>query len=185
MQQRKKRVTRDLLLILLSIVTAVLLVQTEGAERFITLFDGIRHLDTVIAGMFFTSIFTTAPAIALLGELAQQQSIYTVAFFGAIGAVAGDYLLFRFVRDRFSEDVKFLLRRSTWVRIPAVFETKLFHRILPFLGALIIASPLPDELGLALLGLSNVSDRAFFPISFAFNFLGILLIGWVATSVVW
>lgn len=182
MHVRKKRVVRDLLLILASIVFAVLLVQTGGAERFVTLFEGVRYLDNFVAGMFFTSLFTTAPAIAILGELAQQQSVLAVAAWGALGALCGDYILFTFIRDRFSDDVQFLVRRSKWVRIPAVFQTKLFHRLMPFLGALIIASPLPDELGLALLGFSHVHNRTFVPISYIFNFLGILFIGWVATA---
>ncbi len=184
MLQRKKRVIRDLAFIFLSIAIAVLLVHTGVTEHFVRFFEEVRYLDNFVAGLFFTSIFTTAPAIAILGELAQQHPLGTVAVWGALGAMCGDYLLFRFVRDRFSDDVQFLLRRSTWVRIPALFQTKLFHRLMPFIGALIIASPLPDELGLALLGLSHISNRAFFPLSFLFNFLGILAIGWIATAAV-
>jgi hypothetical protein len=47
-------------------------------------------------------------------------------------------------------------------------------------GAIIIASPLPDELGLALLGVSTLSRPQFFLLSFAMNSLGIFIILLVA-----
>ena len=51
---------------------------------------------------------------------------------------------------------------------------------MPLTGAIIIASPLPDELGLAMMGLSRVPIAAFIPISYTMNFLGILLIEFIA-----
>jgi hypothetical protein len=50
--------------------------------------------------------------------------------------------------------------------------------ISPILGALIIASPLPDEFGLALLGLSRTRISILIPVSFIMNFLGVYLLLW-------
>lgn len=47
-------------------------------------------------------------------------------------------------------------------------------------GMLIIASPLPDKLGIALLGFSKTKQRFFLLLSFTANFLGILAIGLAA-----
>jgi hypothetical protein len=47
------------------------------------------------------------------------------------------------------------------------------------LGALIIASPLPDEFGLALMGISRMRALVLMPISFVMNALGIYCIIWM------
>ena len=47
---------------------------------------------------------------------------------------------------------------------------------MPFLGAIIIASPLPDELGLVMLGDSKLKYREIAIISYVLNTAGILLI---------
>ena len=43
----------------------------------------------------------------------------------------------------------------------------------PIIGALIIASPLPDEFGIAFLGMSKVKTAVLMPISFFMNLIGI------------
>ena len=165
------------------LVLAVWMARSDVIENILHSLDGYAYIGSLFAGSFFTTMFTTAPAIVVLGELAQETSPFMVALFGGFGAMAGDYLLFWIVRDRFSGDVKYLLSRKGLSRFGYIFKTKLFQRMLPFLGALVIASPLPDELGLALLGLSKISKDRFLLISFVMNTLGILVIGLVARSV--
>ena len=183
MRRKRDRVIFDFFLILVSVGVAVYIVETGAVHAFVASLASLGWAGTFFAGMLFTSLFTTAPAIAILGELAQEQSIISVALIGALGAVVGDFILFQLVRDRVGEDVRFLLGYAKHRRFPAIFKTKLFHSLTPFVGALIIASPLPDELGLTLLGFSNVTDRSFVFIAYAMNALGILLIGWVAITV--
>jgi hypothetical protein len=48
------------------------------------------------------------------------------------------------------------------------------------LGAFIIASPLPDELGLTLMGMSKVRLAVLVPVSFVMNAVGIYLLVWFA-----
>lgn len=185
MKRKRLHLIQDLILIALSIGVAVLLVRSGAIHTFAEGLGEFEWAGTVIAGMLFTSVFTTAPAIAILGELAQEHGVLSVALLGAIGAVVGDIVIFNVVRDRFAEDLKFLLQHRKRSRFTHIFRTRFFHSLLPFFGALIIASPLPDELGLALLGLSGVRDRSFIFISYAMNALGILAIGLVATNISW
>ncbi len=67
-------------------------------------------------------------------------------------------------------------------RIKLLLKLKFFRWLTFLAGGLIIASPLPDELGISLLGFSKMKTSWFIPLSFAFNFIGILLIGWVAKA---
>lgn len=183
MRRKRNRVIFDFFLILVSIGVAVYIVETGAVHAFAASLASLEWAGAFFAGMLFTSLFTTAPAIAILGELVGEQSVVSVALIGALGAVVGDFILFQLVRDRVGADIRFLLGYTKHRRFPAIFKTRLFHSLTPFVGALIIASPLPDELGLALLGFSKVPERSFIFITYAMNALGILLIGWVAVTV--
>ena len=134
--------------------------------------------------MFFTSFFTTAPAIVLIGVLVQTTPLIMVAIIGGLGAALGDYIIFRFVKDRISEDINYLLSFQKTKRFFAIFKTRLFIFFTPFIAALIIASPFPDEIGVAMLGLSKIKDKTFLLISFIANGVGILVVGWVARGII-
>lgn len=165
-----------------SIAFAVLIVETNVVPALLNGIKADPALASFVAGLFFTSVVTTAPAIAVLGELSLEANLFVVAVFGGLGAVVGDYLIFAFVRDRVSEDIAHLMSHKTLARYQAIFRRRTFKRVLPFIGGFIIASPLPDELGLALLGMSHVKTSRFALISFCFNAAGIFVIGMVARS---
>lgn len=177
-----KRIWVDLGLLAASIAAAVYIVESDAVSRILAAFGTDIVPASFIAGIFFTSVMTTAPAVAVLGELSLEGNIFVVSIFGALGAVIGDYLIFAFVRDRVSEDVAHLMTHRTLGRYHALLRRRTFKRILPFIGGLIIASPLPDELGLALLGMSNMRTSRFAIVSFCFNAAGIFVIGLVARS---
>ncbi len=184
MNKRKKRLEQDGVIILFSIAISFFLLKDGLIESFLFSVQSFQILAIFVAGMFFTSVFTTAPSIAVLSVLAQNNNIFLVAFVGGLGAMIGDYLIFKFVKDRVSEDFKYVFGFSKRKRIPHIFRTKLFHWFAPFFGALIIASPFPDEIGIAILGLSHTNNKVFLTISYIFNSLGILAIGILAKTIV-
>ncbi len=185
MSQSKRQLLWDVFFIVASVSVAVFIVRTGIVHTFIDSFGNLRYVGSFIAGMFFTSVFTVVPSAAVLGELSQSNSVFMVALTGGLGAVVGDYIIFRFVRDRFAEDIRFLLRYSGVKRFPAIFQTRLFRWVVPFIGAVVIASPLPDEIGLTMLGFSGVGNRTFLITSFVCNAIGILAIGWAAKAFLW
>ncbi|MEK7187873.1 MAG: hypothetical protein AAB691_03465 [Patescibacteria group bacterium] len=180
MARERKHLIEDVFLIALSIGLAFFMEWSGFTIKLTGQINEWRYFGDFFAGMLFTSVFTTAPAIALLGELARQQSPLAVSLIGGLGAMIGDAILFGFIRDRVTDDIAYLRSHAPRVRLPALFRTRLFHRFVPFLGALIIASPLPDELGITLLGLSAVNYAIFLPTSLVFNTLGILVISLIA-----
>src|SRR3989344_2129468 len=101
----KNNIFQELALILFSVLIAVLLVRTNVLANLLASMGELEILGAFIAGMFFTSIFTTAPAMAALGGISLLQGIFSTALFGAIGSVVGDLIIFRFVRNRFSGHV--------------------------------------------------------------------------------
>lgn len=182
--QKNNFILQDIAIIFLSILVAVILVKTEIFTRILTSTKELELIGSFIAGMFFTSVFTIAPAATALGEIARANSILLTALFGSMGAVIGDLIIFRFFRDKLSEHlVELVEHQGAWKRIRALFRLRSFRWLTALVGGLIIASPLPDELGICLLGCSKMKTSRFIPLSFVFNFLGIVLIGLIAKAI--
>jgi hypothetical protein len=177
-----KRLVVDLVIIALSIVCAIYIAQAGLVHTLLQSLDANIVVASFVAGLFFTSFFTTPPAIAVLGALGSEGNLAAVALVGGLGAVVGDYILFTFVRDRVAADAAVLLEGPRWRRAGHILRRRYMRRVLPVIGALIIASPLPDELGLALLGISKIKTRNFLILSYIMNTLGILGIGLIARS---
>lgn len=176
---------KDVGIIALSVVLAVILVRTDALVGILTRTEELEFWGSFITGIFFTSIFTTAPAIVTLGEIAQEYPIFLTALAGASGAVVGDLIIFRFVKERFSEHLMAVFgTQGGRRRIAHLLKVRSFRWLTFLVGGLIIASPLPDELGVALLGFSKMKISGFIALSFIFNFIGILLIGIAARSLV-
>jgi len=181
--KQKSNAIKDLAILILSIVIAVVFIKTGVLSDLLASTQEIKFIGSFVAGMFFTSVFTTVPATVVLAEIAQSNSIYLVAFLGGLGALLGDWIIFRFIRDTLSADFLYLIKKTGFERFTAIFRLGLFKWLVPFIGALVVASPLPDELGLAMMGLSKMKTSLFIPLSFTLNFLGILAIGLIAKTV--
>jgi hypothetical protein len=177
-----KKVFIDIAIVAASIVFAVYIVESGAVHAMLAATgDGIL-LASFVAGLCFTSFFTTAPAIAVLAELSQEGNIFLIALVGALGAMLLDFVMFSFVRDRVAQDASELVRGRRWRGVRRMFKSRLMRRVLPILGALIIASPFPDEIGLTLMGAAKLTTPRFLLISYGMNFLGILLIGLAAQA---
>jgi len=134
-------------------------------------------MSSFIAGIFFTSGMTIPAATTMLVALSRTQTIYLVAFFGALGALIGDFLIFRFIKDRIALYILEIVKHIRF-KLPSLPLPKWAIKILlPIGGVLILASPLPDEIGLLLMGLTKTKSVYLFPLIFIVKFLGIMAIG--------
>ncbi|MFH1193630.1 MAG: hypothetical protein V1661_01400 [bacterium] len=181
---RRRHLALDLFIIFISVFLAIILVKSGVLARALQEVSGLKYIGSFIAGIFFTSAFTTAPATAAFVELSAFNSVFVMAILGGAGALFGDLIIFRFVQNRFSSDIKYLLSLGWKQRFNFILHRRMFRWISIFLGALIIASPVPDEIGIALLGLSKMKSSRFMAVSYILNTLGILIIGLIARAVI-
>src|SRR3989344_3562810 len=150
----------DLGTIALSVLIAYILVRTGTLADILNSVSGI--FATFIAGAFFTSIFTTPPAMATLGQIALSQGTFITALVGALGSVVGDLIIFRFMRDHFGEHVTELLEHERPLRRAHVLFKRRSFRWLPFrAGVFFLAPPLRAELGVAFLVFQNLRPKFF------------------------
>lgn len=178
MAQTKIHFTRNVLILALSLAAALLLAKAGLFETILHASQGAAFFGAFIAGLFFTSVITVAPATIALAAFGSTGALspFIVAAIGALGSVIGDFILFRFVRAEISEDFAALFKRPRVTRLVHALHLEAFRFFTPFIGFLVIASPLPDELGIALMGISKIRARSFALLSYTANFLGILIV---------
>lgn len=167
---------KNLLIGFLGVIIAFLLSLYEPFISFLLELGSLGLVGAFLAGSLYTLSFTIPTSMLMLSILSQTISPVELALVGALGAVITDLTIFRFIRDDLVSELKPLYDRFGGDHVTHVFHSKYFHWTLPFIGALIIASPLPDEIGVTLLGISKMKTLEFIPISFAMNSVGIFII---------
>jgi hypothetical protein len=146
----------------------------EWLQDFLT---PLGYFGTFIAGMLYVYEFTAAPAIVIFLALAPEQNIVLAALVGGMGALLNDMLIFLFIRSSFNDEIKKLSNEKIVAWLGGFLHPWVKKSILPILGAIIIASPLPDSLGVSLLAISgHITHKAFTTLSYLLNTTGIFII---------
>lgn len=162
--------------LILSLIIFFLFTESPVVKNIISLINGFGYIGAFITGILFVSIFTVAPASVILFFLAENLNPLLVAVCAGAGAVLGDYLIFRFLRDRVFDELKPLFLNNGGNLLVKLFKTPYFAWFLPLFGAFIIASPFPDELGIGLLGASKLKNWQFLLLTFLLNTIGIFVV---------
>ncbi len=159
-----------------------------GLLLFITLLDtaimltlrdligGLGYMGVFIAGLLSVSLFTAVPAVVLLVGFTELDPL-GIALIAGLGSVAGDYLILRYVQKDIAYELKPLAYRLGVAQAISYLQgRKSTLVIVRALGAVVIASPLPDEVGIGLLGMSKIQKTHFMGICYALNTIGIFSI---------
>lgn len=163
-------------LLIISLAAFFYLAETPTVDNIIRSVGGLGYLGAFLAGIFFVSVFTVAPAAVVLFHLSEQLSPIEVALLAGLGGLFGDYIIFRFLKDRVFTELRPLFFKFGRPYLKILFKSPHFSWTLPIFGAIIVASPFPDEVGIGLLSLSKVKQWQFFALVFVLNCTGIFLI---------
>jgi hypothetical protein len=140
------------------------------------------YLAAFIGGLLFTFGFTAPFGIGVFLEIGHSLNPILGTIVGGIGALLADLLIFQIMRFELFHDELHSLRSA---RVVQWMHEKLHHENFPeklrkyllwsFAG-IIIASPVPDEFGVALVSsLTTINKKAFAILSLIANMSGILL----------
>jgi len=173
---------KNTFLLIVGLVILIYFADSNIVQKSISVVGNWGFFGAFVVGIFFVSAFTVAPAMFVLYGLADKLNPLGVAVLAGIGAVIGDYLIFRFLKDRIFEELEPLFDKMGGSLIKKLFFTPYFIWLVPFFGAFIIASPLPDEAGISLLGLSKIKNWQFLLLSFILNATGIFIIVTIARA---
>ncbi|KKW11116.1 MAG: hypothetical protein UY49_C0008G0009 [Microgenomates group bacterium GW2011_GWC1_49_7] len=175
-QHGNHRHYKNIAIVTMGILFAIFLSRVEGFHELLLHLGTLGYVGAFIAGMFFVSTFTVATGTLMLIYLTEQYSPLEIGLIAGAGAVLSDTIIFHVVKDDLLEDIMDIYNRFGGGHLTRLLHTRYFHWTLPVLGALIIASPLPDELGVSLMGISKMKPLQFTLISFILNFIGIFLV---------
>lgn len=167
---------KNLITLALSIVFALILSRFEAFHTFLLSLGGMGYLGAFLAGILFVSTFTVATGAVILLVLAEKLSPVEIGIIAGLGAVVGDLLIFRFIKDNLMEEITPIYDRLGGSHLTKLLSTKYFSWTFPVFGAIVIASPLPDELGVSLMGIAKMKTYQFIILSFILNAVGIFLI---------
>lgn len=171
---------KNIIFFVLGLLAAFIISVNPWFKTLILDVDKIGYLGAFLAGMLFTSTFTLPIASLIIINLANSFPVFPLVVFAGLGAVTSDFLIFKFVKDDVVSEItpiyEELEKLDKKNHLRKLIHTRYFGWTLPVIGALIIISPLPDELGVSLLGISNIKTTRFLLISACSHSLGMFLI---------
>ena len=176
MQAIKSFRYKNLTLVFLGIIFAFILSESAEFHRFLLQIGDLGYLGAFLAGILFVSTFTVATGAVILFILAEKLSPLEIGIIAGLGAVVGDFTIFRFVKNDLVSEIEPIYEKLGGNHLTKVLHTKYFSWTFPVFGAIIIASPFPDEIGVSLMGISKMKTYQFLIFSFILNALGIFLI---------
>jgi membrane protein YqaA with SNARE-associated domain len=136
----------------------------------------LGYVSAFIGGILFVFTFTVALGGIILFNLADTHSVIGIALVGGLGSMVGDLLIFRFINDGLTDELKPLYHRLGGEKITVMFQSIYLRWTLPVIGALIVMSPFPDELGIALMGVSKMKTSHFIVISYVLDVIGLFVL---------
>lgn len=166
-----------LILLIISFIVAYFLFNSRYFNSFHAFLVSIGYLGTFLAGILYDYGFTAASATAILLLLAKEQNIFFSWIIASFGAVIGDLIIFGLIRHS-----GLRVKKTTKERIIRMLHIKnkrgtVKKYLIPAVGGLLIASPLPDEVGVALLAYSkHMSIKKFTIIAYVLDSIGIFII---------
>lgn len=168
--------------VIIALLVFILLLNTSIMA---TVFNGVEQLGyfgAFLAGLLFVSLFTAVPAFFLLVGFDGLHPL-GVALMAGLGSMIGDYLILKYAEEQVAYELKPLAFKFGIPQTIGYLQgSKSTLGLVRLLGAAIIASPLPDEIGIGLLGMGKLNRAAFLAICYVLNTAGILFIVLAARS---
>lgn len=162
----------------LTIIIAILIFNNEkiiNPESFLIIEN---YMSSFTLGVLYVYGFTAALSTGALLIISEQQNIFMTGIIAGLGALMGDLIIFKFVRGTFNIELERLGKIRFVKKIRKLLkEHSTLNRAVPFIAYIIIASPLPDEIGVSMAALyKDTTTKAFSILSFFLNTIGIFII---------
>ncbi|MBS3075563.1 hypothetical protein J4429_03830 [Candidatus Pacearchaeota archaeon] len=167
-------------LLIILIISAYYIFKNPSINAFVTGLNSWSYIGIFIAGMLFSFGFTTPFAIGFFIVL-NPENIFLFGALAGFGALISDFFMFKFIRFSFTDEFERLEHTKLIKKISNSIEKNLGHKISVYLlyifVGIIIASPLPDEVGVMMIaGVTKIKPIIFALISLICNTIGITLL---------
>lgn len=163
-----------------AIAVFVLAIDTALVQAGLNYIETAGLVGVIVTGALFTSFFTAVPATVMLLAMGDIYNPIILAFYAGIGSVIGDWIILKIFEERVGYELKPLVKKFRLGPLIKSIQGKKNRERATLIGMLAIASPLPDELGIGLLGISHLPTISLLIITFLLNAAGIYVIIFVS-----
>lgn len=160
----------------MSLALTAYLSQLEFVQFIFLSLDGLGYIAAFIAGTLFVSPFSATVGLLMLTQLTNTFPIIPLTLVAGIGATSADLFIYHHVKNGLIKDINYLTKEIGGSHLRHVLHSHYFSWTLPLIGSFMIASPLPDELGISLLGMAKTSVWRLAAISFFLKTVGIFAV---------
>lgn len=174
---------KGLTFIFIGILFAIFLSKYVPLEEFLFKTRYIPFFGSFFAGAIYISSSTAAIGILIFSDLSKRISPIEIGLLGGLGAAVADFFLFRFFKDDLVYEITPIYNKLGGRHLTKLMHHKSFRWSLPIIGAIIIASPFPDEIGISLMGISKIKNYQFVILSFILNACGIFILASVLSLI--
>jgi hypothetical protein len=137
----------------------------------------LGYFGTFLAGLLYPYALTSAAGTGILLILATEQNLILAGVLAGIGALTSDIVLFFFVKHGFADEVEKLSKEKVVRTISRWIPASVRVYLLATFAGLLIASPLPTEMGIMLLAsIKNLSFKKFIVIVYVLHVSAIFII---------
>lgn len=176
MDRKLKKLILKTAVFILSLSFAWWLIKSGYLQSLVETIIPLRFVSEIVAGVLYTSFLSAPVSLAMLVILAQENNPIITALLAGMGAALGDILMIKFFRGNLYSDLNRVSKLMGFEKFNIILQKLHLSFALPLVGAIIVASPFPDELGLFLLGASKLRYREIALLTYILNTTGILLI---------
>lgn len=169
-----------LLILIVSIILAYYIFSQSSVMDWVGGLNNLSYLGIFIAGMLLAFGFS-APFSVGFFIAAQPQNILLATLIGGFGAMMGDMIIFKTIKLSFMDEFHKLEKTKTIKFIEEKIKNNknilIKHYLMYIFAGIMIATPLPDEIGVSMIaGLTTIKPLFLSIVSFILHALAIGLI---------
>ncbi|KKQ29084.1 MAG: hypothetical protein US48_C0034G0003 [Candidatus Levybacteria bacterium GW2011_GWA2_37_36] len=167
---------KNLTFIALSILLVIFLSKYNFLNQLLFKTSYIPPIGSFIAGALYVSAFTASLGILMLADLSQNLSTIEIAILAGLGGAVADFAIIRFFKNNLLSEITPIYDKLGGQRLTKLMHHKYLRWSLPIVGAIIVMSPFPDELGLFLMGLTRIKNYQLTLLCLALDIIGVFLL---------
>lgn len=175
----KSKYPKFFILIMISVISYFVFSNDVVVDFFKSL-HGMGYIYVFFFGCLFAFGFSTPIATGFFVTFSPS-NIFLTALIGGLGAMVSDLLIFKFVKISFTDEFEALKKEKIFLKFRELFQVKWIMKIEKYLvfifAGIVIASPMPDEIGIIMLaGFDQIDVKTLGILSFIFKMAGIYVL---------
>jgi uncharacterized membrane protein YdjX (TVP38/TMEM64 family) len=142
------------------------------------------YFGTFLAGLLYPYALTSEAGTGILLVLAKEQNLLLAGVIAGIGALISDIILFLFVKHFFGDEVQKLSKETVIRTVNRWIPASVRVYLLATFSGILIASPLPTEIGIILMtSIRNISVKKFAIIVYILHVSAIFIILLIGSNI--